>query len=87
MGDEASIKPPGTCRLEVGTESSIDRSKSVKSFLMTLFKQSGNSDVQVCSITNEVQSLQLKCAFHVELLNSHQHQQSLRICCYRCLDP
>ena len=34
-------------RLEVGTESSVDRSKSVKSFLMALFRKSGNSDVQV----------------------------------------
>ena len=37
-------------RLEVGTESSLDRSKSVKSFLMDLFLQSGNTDVQVYSL-------------------------------------
>ena len=36
------------CRLEVGTESSLDRSKSVKSFLMQYFAQSGNNDVVVC---------------------------------------
>jgi len=34
-------------RLEVGTESSVDRSKSVKSHLMQLFEESGNSDILV----------------------------------------
>ena len=36
------------CRLEVGTESSVDRSKSIKTFLMTLFEECGNSDIEVC---------------------------------------
>lgn len=34
-------------RLEVGTESNIDRSKSIKTFLMALFENSGNSDIEV----------------------------------------
>lgn len=33
-------------RLDVGTESSVDKSKSVKSVLMQLFEQSGNFDVE-----------------------------------------
>ena len=36
-------------RLEVGTESNADRSKSIKTFLMALFENSGNSDIEVCS--------------------------------------
>ena len=33
-------------RLEVGTESALDRSKSIKTFLMTLFAEHGNYDVE-----------------------------------------
>lgn len=33
-------------RLEVGTETIIDKSKSVKSVLMQLFEESGNHDVE-----------------------------------------
>ena len=39
---------PPTCRLEVGTESSLDRSKPVKSYLMPLFP--GNSSIEVWSL-------------------------------------
>ncbi|KAL3900477.1 MAG: hypothetical protein SGCHY_001317 [Lobulomycetales sp.] len=39
-------------RLEVGTETIIDKSKSVKTVLMQLFKDSGNSDVQGVDTTN-----------------------------------
>jgi len=39
-------------RLEVGTETLIDKSKSVKSVLMQLFKDSGNSDVEGVDSTN-----------------------------------
>lgn len=35
------------CRLEVGTESALDRSKSIKTFLMTLFAEHGNHDIEV----------------------------------------
>lgn len=39
-------------RLEVGTETIIDKSKSVKTVLMELFKQSGNHDVEGVDSTN-----------------------------------
>ena len=39
-------------RLEVGTETIIDKSKSVKSVLMQLFESSGNFDVEGVDTTN-----------------------------------
>lgn len=39
-------------RLEVGTETIIDKSKSVKSVLMKLFEDSGNFDVEGIDTTN-----------------------------------
>lgn len=39
-------------RLEVGTETIIDKSKSVKSCLMQLFEDSGNTDVEGIDTTN-----------------------------------
>jgi hydroxymethylglutaryl-CoA synthase len=39
-------------RLEVGTETIIDKSKSVKSVLMQLFAESGNSSVEGIDTTN-----------------------------------
>jgi len=39
-------------RLEVGTESLIDKSKSVKTVIMQLFEESGNSDVEGVTSTN-----------------------------------
>ena len=39
-------------RLEVGTETIIDKSKSVKSVLMQLFQDSGNTDVEGIDTTN-----------------------------------
>lgn len=39
-------------RLEVGTETLLDKSKSVKSVLMQLFEESGNSDVEGIDSTN-----------------------------------
>lgn len=39
-------------RLEVGTETIVDKSKSVKSVLMKLFEESGNSDVEGVDNTN-----------------------------------
>ena len=35
------------CRLEVGTESALDRSKSIKTFMMSLFEEHGNNDIEV----------------------------------------
>lgn len=39
-------------RLEVGTETIIDKSKSVKSALMQLFEESGNTDIEGVDTTN-----------------------------------
>ncbi|KAI9556302.1 hypothetical protein GHT06_018876 [Daphnia sinensis] len=39
-------------RLEVGTETIIDKSKSVKTVLMQLFKPSGNTDIEGIDTTN-----------------------------------
>ncbi|KAH6578971.1 hypothetical protein BASA61_010567 [Batrachochytrium salamandrivorans] len=39
-------------RLEVGTETIIDKSKSVKSVLMQLFAESGNSNIEGVDTTN-----------------------------------
>lgn len=40
------MDPKQVGRLEVGTETMLDKSKSVKTVLMTLFKESGNYDVE-----------------------------------------
>jgi hydroxymethylglutaryl-CoA synthase len=39
-------------RLEVGTETLVDKSKSVKSVLMQLFEESGNTDLEGVDTTN-----------------------------------
>ena len=39
-------------RLEVGTETIVDKSKSVKTVLMQLFEESGNHDVEGIDTTN-----------------------------------
>lgn len=41
-----NIDPNSVGRLEVGTETMLDKSKSVKSVLMQLFEKSGNFDVE-----------------------------------------
>ena len=46
------IDPKDVGRLEVGTETLIDKSKSVKTVLMKLFEESGNSDVEGVDTTN-----------------------------------
>jgi hydroxymethylglutaryl-CoA synthase len=43
--DENAIDPLTIGRLEVGTETILDKSKSVKSVLMQLFSPSGNTDI------------------------------------------
>jgi hydroxymethylglutaryl-CoA synthase len=50
--DRYSIKPEEIGRLEVGTETILDKSKSVKSCLMQLFEPSGNTDVEGIDTTN-----------------------------------
>lgn len=47
-----SINPNDIGRLEVGTETLIDKSKSVKSVLMQLFKDSGNNSIEGIDTTN-----------------------------------
>lgn len=47
-----SIDPKNIGRLEVGTETILDKSKSVKSVLMQLFTESGNSNVEGVDTVN-----------------------------------
>lgn len=41
-----NISPLEVGRLEVGTETSVDSSKSIKSYLMVMFEEAGNTDVE-----------------------------------------
>ena len=50
--DRNSLNPMDIGRLEVGTETLIDKSKSVKSVLMQLFEESGNSSIEGVDTTN-----------------------------------
>ncbi|EER37112.1 hydroxymethylglutaryl-CoA synthase [Histoplasma capsulatum H143] len=47
-----SIDPKSIGRLEVGTETILDKSKSVKSVLMQLFAESGNTNVEGVDTVN-----------------------------------
>lgn len=47
-----SIEPTSIGRLEVGTETILDKSKSVKSVLMQLFEKSGNTNVEGVDTVN-----------------------------------
>ncbi|KAB2100003.1 hypothetical protein AG0111_0g11751 [Alternaria gaisen] len=47
-----SIDPRRIGRLEVGTESLVDKSKSIKSFVMQLFEESGNFDIEGVDTVN-----------------------------------
>ena len=44
--EKYNIDPKSIGRLDVGTETIIDKSKSVKTVLMDLFTESGNSDIE-----------------------------------------
>jgi len=46
------IDPKTIGRMEVGTETLVDKSKSVKTHLMSLFKESGNHDIEGVTSTN-----------------------------------
>ena len=46
------IDPSLIGRLEVGTETIIDKSKSTKTVLMDLFRDSGNTDVEGATVVN-----------------------------------
>ena len=50
--DKYNISPASIGRLEVGTESLIDKSKSTKTVLMELFAGSGNTDVEGATVVN-----------------------------------
>lgn len=52
MLEKHQIDPKDVGRLEVGTETLIDKSKSVKTVLMKLFEESGNSDIEGVDTTN-----------------------------------
>ncbi len=47
-----SIDPKSIGRLEVGTETLLDKSKSVKSVLMQLFQESGNNNIEGVDTVN-----------------------------------
>jgi hydroxymethylglutaryl-CoA synthase len=44
--EQNAIDPLSIGRMEVGTETILDKSKSIKSVLMQLFAESGNTDIQ-----------------------------------------
>ena len=46
MLEKYNIDPRSIGRLDVGTETIIDKSKSVKTVLMDLFQSSGNTDIE-----------------------------------------
>jgi len=50
--EKTGTNPTEVGRLEVGTETIIDKSKSVKSVLMQLFAESGNTDLEGVDSTN-----------------------------------
>ena len=50
--EKYNISPKEIGRLEVGTETIIDKSKSVKTVLMQLFAESGNTEVEGVDTTN-----------------------------------
>lgn len=50
--EKYQIDPKQIGRLEVGSETVIDKSKSIKTFLMQLFEKSGNTDVEGVDSTN-----------------------------------
>jgi hydroxymethylglutaryl-CoA synthase len=50
--EKYNIDPKDVGRLEVGTETLVDKSKSVKSTLMDLFQKAGNTDIEGIDTTN-----------------------------------
>eukprot|EP01135_Chromosphaera_perkinsii_P007120 Nk52_evm3s704 gene=Nk52_evmTU3s704 len=50
--EKYNISPKDIGRLEVGTETIIDKSKSVKTVLMQLFAESGNTEIEGIDTTN-----------------------------------
>jgi hydroxymethylglutaryl-CoA synthase len=50
--EKYSISPSEIGRMEVGTESLVDKSKSTKTVLMTLFEESGNTNIEGATVVN-----------------------------------
>lgn len=50
--EKYSIAPTEIGRLEVGTESLVDKSKSTKTVLMSLFAESGNTNIEGATVVN-----------------------------------
>ncbi|KAF3789706.1 Hydroxymethylglutaryl-CoA synthase [Nymphaea thermarum] len=50
--DKYGVDPKQIGRLEVGSETVIDKSKSIKTWLMRIFEECGNSDVEGVDSTN-----------------------------------
>jgi len=50
--EKYSISPNEIGRLEIGTESLVDKSKSTKTVLMKLFEESGNTNVEGATVVN-----------------------------------
>ncbi|ONK56713.1 uncharacterized protein A4U43_C10F11960 [Asparagus officinalis] len=50
--EKYQIDPKRIGRLEVGTETVIDKSKSIKTWLMQIFEESGNTDIEGVDSTN-----------------------------------
>lgn len=50
--EKYSISPSEIGRLEVGTESLVDKSKSTKTVLMKLFEESGNTNIEGATVVN-----------------------------------
>ncbi|MED6167683.1 hypothetical protein PIB30_004900 [Stylosanthes scabra] len=50
--DKYGIDPKQIGRLEVGSETVIDKSKSIKTFLMQIFEKHGNTDIEGVDSTN-----------------------------------
>ncbi len=50
--EKYEIDPKTVGRLEIGTESLVDKSKSTKTVLMELFAESGNKDIEGATVVN-----------------------------------
>ncbi|XP_077549110.1 hydroxymethylglutaryl-CoA synthase [Haemaphysalis longicornis] len=50
--ERTGVPPARVGRLEVGTETLVDKSKSVKTVLMQLFEEAGNTDIEGVDTTN-----------------------------------
>ncbi|KAG9135967.1 hypothetical protein Leryth_023735 [Lithospermum erythrorhizon] len=50
--EKYSVDPKNIGRLEVGSETVLDKSKSIKTFLMQIFEKSGNLDIEGVDSTN-----------------------------------